>query len=196
MFNFDKTKQKRTPYDCIAIDDVLSKDMIKAIMEYAESLPCTDALVGSGNGSIDNSIRRSKTIWLEPNKCPEWIWKHFESVFKQINQEHFGFELTGAESFQFTIYESDYAGEYKWHIDTAVLPDNSVRKISMSILLTDQSEFEGGKLLISRDGNITVAEEKIGRAQFFPSWMQHCVTPVTKGIRKSLVIWAHGPMFK
>ena len=30
---------------------------------------------------------------------------------------------------------------------------------------------------------------------FFPSWMPHMVTPVTKGTRKTLVGWVHGPDF-
>ena len=37
---------------------------------------------------------------------------------------------------------------------------------------------------------------KYGRAVLFPSFLCHRVKPVTKGIRKSLVVWVVGPKFK
>ena len=67
----------------------------------------------------------------------------------------------------------------------------------MALLLSDTSEFEGGnlQLKIDSDKEINVIQRK-GRAWIFPSYILHRVTPVTRGVRKSLVIWAGGPKFK
>jgi PKHD-type hydroxylase len=67
----------------------------------------------------------------------------------------------------------------------------------MSLLLSDPSEFEGGELQVKTDSDEAITLEATqGRAWFFPSWALHRVTPVTKGVRRSLVIWVGGPPFK
>jgi PKHD-type hydroxylase len=43
--------------------------------------------------------------------------------------------------------------------------------------------------------NVTVANQKAGEGFVFPSFTPHCVTPVTSGIRYSLVMWSYGPKF-
>ena len=63
----------------------------------------------------------------------------------------------------------------------------------MTLLLND--DFEGGdfEINLSQPEKIDVRK---GRAIFFPSHILHRVTPVTKGTRKSLVIWVEGPRWK
>lgn len=193
------TKQETTNisiYDVMNMDDVLTVQQISEIHEFANKVEVVPAYVGaSENPKIDPTIRRSSVKWLSDNVLPIEVFKLFETMFMSAN-EYYKFHLLGMEALQYTIYESTNAGNYNWHIDTHLLPDSNVRKLSVSILLSDPNEFEGGKLLLFPNGQHIVAEEKKGRAIFFPSWVPHCVTPVTKGIRKSLVIWAHGPMFK
>lgn len=170
---------------------------IRDMEQFAQQAGFESAQVGAGSdGEVNGWIRRSNVAWLHPDKLPQEVLKHFEALTLAANDQGYKFDLSGFEAFQFTVYDEKMAGEYKWHVDTAPLPDGSIRKLSMSLLLSDPSEFEGGKLLVNAGGNPIVAEERKGRAVFFPSWMPHCVTPVTKGIRKSLVIWTHGPAFK
>lgn len=184
-------------YDAVYADGVLSQDVIDELHALAKKCSVIPAKIGGdANGVNDSYMRRSNITWLEPNIVPTELAKHFENVIVEINKRHFEFQLTGCEAFQYTVYEAGNAGEYKWHIDTMRLPDNCVRKISMSLLLSDPSEFEGGRLILAPSGVPLVAEERKGRAVFFPSWVPHCVTPVTKGVRRSLVIWTHGAMFK
>jgi PKHD-type hydroxylase len=178
------------------LDNVLTRDDIKELDAIANIIGYSPAEIGANiSGAIDKNIRRSNICWLSPDNIPEWLSKKLEKAILFINHEHYQFNLTGAEPFQYTTYLDKDNGEYKWHSDTAKFED-CVRKLSVSILLNDFEEYEGGRLILSPHGNPIVAEEKIGRATFFPSWIPHCVTPVTKGIRRSLVIWAHGPAFK
>ena len=87
----------------------------------------------------------------------------------------------------------------KFGVDTAEkerpMSDDSVRKLSMSCLLTDPSEFEGGNLQVqTSDTPYDVKLEK-GDIVIFPSYVLHRVSPVTKGVRHSLVAWANGSAF-
>ena len=57
----------------------------------------------------------------------------------------------------------------------------------MTLQLTDGSEYEGGELeLYGKDVSYALGK---GNVIIFPSFMLHKVHPVTKGLRKSLVVW-------
>ena len=64
----------------------------------------------------------------------------------------------------------------------------------MTLLLSPESEFEGGDLELMYEGKI--AKPKQGHAIFFASFINHRVVPITKGLRKSLVMWFGGEPFK
>ena len=113
-----------------------------------------------------------------------------------MNEKYYRFDLNGYDMFQYTTYDKD--GKYGWHMDTRLDKgnDQQTRKLSMTLLLND--DFEGGDFMINEgsEQKPTKVEMKKGRAIFFPSFMIHQVTPVTSGIRKSLVVWVVGPKFK
>ena len=70
-----------------------------------------------------------------------------------------------------------------------------VRKISMTILLSPDKEFEGGDLEFMSEGN-KPPQLVQGQAIFFCSLIRHRVAKVEKGIRRSLVMWFGGTPFK
>jgi PKHD-type hydroxylase len=165
------------------------------IIKMGKSLTPQNAPVGFGeNKKIDTKTRTSHVSFIPFNKMPE-MYETLEKIIKQTNGNHFGFdgiELT--EPAQYTEYSE--GGFYDWHMDSNIDFKNEppVRKISMTCLLSDEFEFEGGGLEIYREGNII--KPKQGQAVFFASFIQHRVVPVTKGIRKSLVMWFGGPPLK
>ena len=74
-----------------------------------------------------------------------------------------------------------------------------VRKLSMTVLLNDN--YEGGEFQFvtynKEECDINTPEfNKTGSIVVFPSDVEHRVTPVTKGIRYSLVVWFLGSPFK
>lgn len=75
---------------------------------------------------------------------------------------------------------------------------NKVRKISMTVNLSDPNDYEGGNLKFDLGPHIKerykVCEEirPQGSVIIFPSFSYHCVTPVTSGTRYSLVLWCLG----
>ena len=70
-----------------------------------------------------------------------------------------------------------------------------VRKISMTLLLNDPSEFEGGDLELIEDKN-KAETLKQGHAIIFASFLNHRVNPVRRGVRQSLVVWFGGKPFR
>jgi PKHD-type hydroxylase len=191
-------KQQKVLYGPSWIDNFFSDDQLNEIIKIGENNNLENAKVGTNefDGQINFSARRTLVSWIDPKIAPYWFAKSVEKLFVQMNDEHYKFHLTGAEPAQYTKYESHDSGEYKWHQDTTEFLQEGIRKLSCSILLSDPLEYEGGNLILAPDGNPITVGDKKGRAIFFPSWVPHCVTPITKGVRKSLVIWAHGPMFK
>jgi PKHD-type hydroxylase len=74
--------------------------------------------------------------------------------------------------------------------------DISNRKLSITVQLSDPSEYEGGELQFMINQHIITAPKEKGTAIIFPSFALHRVTPVTKGARKSIVGWIGGPPYK
>jgi PKHD-type hydroxylase len=75
-------------------------------------------------------------------------------------------------------------------------PGKSTRKLSFSLLLSDDDAYEGGDLLIHIGEKPQHTKRKKGTIIFFPSYMLHEVTEVTKGTRQALVGWVTGPAFR
>jgi hypothetical protein len=78
-----------------------------------------------------------------------------------------------------------------------------VRKLSMTVNLTNPDEYKGGEFQIDRGPHFqnsryyTVSEiAQQGSIIIFPSFVPHQVTPIVKGVRESLVMWSIGPKWK
>ncbi len=159
-----------------------------------------EACVGGSTGSseIKKDVRTTDISWLAVNQNTCWLWDKIANVVAEVNSRFFKFDLTGCyEPMQLGVYKANDSGHYDWHIDSSPEDRAVPRKLSMSLLLSDPSEFEGGELQIKTcDDNIRPLGMVKGRAWFFPSYTLHRVTPVTKGVRRSLVLWVGGPEFK
>ena len=170
----------------------------KMIIEAGREEPRNDAQVGSSKGikggTIDTKTRTSHISWIPFKKMGD-MYKDIERIMKTTNGNHFGFDgMTITEMAQYTEYPK--GGFYDWHVDNDVNMQHEppVRKISMTCLLSPESEFEGGDLELMAEGK--VAKIKQGHAVFFASFIRHRVKPVTRGNRKSLVMWFGGTPFK
>ena len=176
---------------------IFSPKQCQLVINMGMSLKKETASVGMGNlkgSGVDTKKRITTISWIPFKKMPE-MYRDIEATMIKANNNHFGFEgMQLTEPGQFTHYLT--GGFYEWHMDNDVAGKHQppVRKISMTLLLSDPSTFEGGELEIMSKGK--TAKLKQGQAMFFASWLQHRVTPVIKGERKSLVMWFGGPSFK
>jgi PKHD-type hydroxylase len=174
---------------------IFTPEQCQLIINAGRSEKQETAQVGGASvGTIDTKVRTSHISWIPFKKMPE-MYKTIENLMLKTNNNHFGFDnMQLTEPAQYTEYPS--GGFYDWHIDSDVDCKNEppVRKISMTCLLSHESEFEGGGLELMSDGKI--ARPKQGQAIFFASFIRHRVIPISKGVRKSLVMWFGGTPFK
>lgn len=171
-------------------------DNIIAIGELGEFMK---GRVGShGAGENNDDVRDSDITWIEPNDDTTWIFDRLAELVAKVNYDKFQLDLTRFDGFQFSVYNPDQ--HYTWHVDTQALPreDGSFRKLSMSLMLSNPDEYEGGELGIADAGSTEhpkLFKHNKGTVIFFYSFVPHIVQPVTEGKRMALVTWAMGPKF-
>ena len=168
------------------------QDIINA--GHAEKPQVAQVGMNKPGGGVDTKKRTTTISWIPFKEMPD-MYSQIEATMQATNLNHFGFEnMKITEQAQFTEYPK--GGFYDWHMDLDVNGEHEppIRKISMTILLSDPSTFKGGNLEFMEKNK--VPELKQGQAIFFASFIRHRVAPVTKGMRRSLVMWFGGTPFK
>ena len=171
----------------------IPSEIIDTLRTQLDMKQLKDAEVGGGQGILDKVKRRSKIFWLPKTDEFHVIYNILCECIQICNREFYQFKISEiAEQIQYTVYNEADQGHYDWHLDMG--PSKARRKLSLVCQLSDPSEYEGGELQINT-GNIIVPEKDKGTVIIFPSYLLHRVTPVTKGTRRSLVLWIEGPAF-
>jgi PKHD-type hydroxylase len=143
--------------------------------------------------SAEEGVRDSKVSWIQPSADTNWIFERVTGVVMSLNTQFFMFDLFGMlEGFQFTEYNAP-SGHYGMHVDKG--KGILVRKLSVTIQLSDSEDYEGGELMLQYAKTPEKAPTDQGKAIVFPSYTLHEVRPVTKGTRYSLVCWVSGKAF-
>tara|TARA_S200002703_G_scaffold159432_1_gene172888 strand:- start:1890 stop:2513 length:624 start_codon:yes stop_codon:yes gene_type:complete len=146
-------------------------------------------------------LRKSKITWMNDN----WMYKEIKPIIHQVNEQAgWNFQWSETEPFQFTKYEGTEKQHYDWHTDSGTksqTTDGLIRKISASLILVDNNEYEGGNFEIfsphpEESKVLSISLKQKGTMIFFPSFVYHRVKPVTSGTRYSLVCWNKGYLFK
>ena len=197
-------------------DNFLSSDEIEKIIEYAKNLPVRDAEVGLDIGKKEKKeftldyhikdtnagkvprVRITDIKWIELNDETNWLYKKIVKEINSVNAENFDLILKFVEPLQFSEYHENHQGFYSKHDDCGEKGNLKnfvdIRKLSFSIQLTDEKEYEGGELIFySNNGEEKVAPKSKGTIVFFNSDIKHEVKPVKKGVRHALVSWVNGP---
>lgn len=130
-------------------------------------------------------IRISSETCLLPD---EEIWVHSKLIsdLEYINNKFFG--LNNIIMSPFNLLQYDLNGKFDWHVDQGITGAFALRRISIVIFLSNPDEYEGGQLEFLPMLKEPIKMEK-GYMVAFPSHKLHRVTPVTKGIRRTMVNW-------
>ena len=154
----------------------------------------------------DNPELRKTSVHFikdKDNKINELVW----SFLREANKIQFNYDLEYFQSVQFAEYkEGDFFG---WHQDqTGIDPSNEIRKLSLTLVLSNPDTFEGGELQFYNGGRpmedmgeitgeqVTNDIKAQGTVVVFDSRDFHRVTPVVFGTRHSIVCWCVGQNFK
>ena len=157
--------------------------------------------------------RKSDIVWMND----AWLYKEIHPYVREANAKAgWNFDWEWSESCQFTRY--GVGQYYGWHCDSWDRPyirkqnedgtyprdHGKIRKLSMTISLSEPDEYEGGNLEFDMRNQKDWEQDKKkaihecteirprGSIIVFPSFVWHRVAPVTKGTRYSLVVWNLG----
>ena len=173
-------------------EDRFTPSELQTIEDMTKKIQFEDSVTGTGKVS---DLRKSRIKWCPQNVEWAWVYEKLHNMIKEANDNLWKFDLSVMnEPIQYTEYYGTQKGGYGWHMDCGVEMQNQ-RKISVTVQLSDSHEYEGGDLEFNL-GKQMVAPRSQGAAVIFPSFYLHRVTPVTKGVRKSFVLWVGGEPYR
>jgi|TARA_B100000035_G_scaffold227080_1_gene195436 PKHD-type hydroxylase len=177
-------------FDAIWFKTTLPKVVIDSFLKESELF---DNQTASLKEDVDLEVRDSKIAWVSSN---HWIAGFCYHYVLQANESNFGYDIKpfGDRYLQYTSYSE---GEhYNWHVDT-IKKEDSIRKLSFSLQLSDPEDYSGGELQFIDEGDkLFFAPKDRGTIIIFDSRIKHRVMKVRSGCRKSLVGWVEGPKWK
>ena len=185
-------------YIVATTEPVLTPKQCNELISIGQNEPKINATIGTTDKitKLDERYRKSIISWIPFAKALP-IYQVIKNWMEVTNTNYFDFDTVQlSEQAQYAEYSK--GGFYNWHMDSntemAAMP--TVRKISMTLLLNDEKDFEGGDIEIfcgeTLDSEKNKFKLKQGYAVFFASFLLHRVMPVIKGNRKSLVMWFGG----
>ena len=190
-----KSQPRRAGGPVVVWNDLFTPKELDAIEAYGDDLMPMRARIAGHTVTADHQ-RITRVAWMERNPDTEWLHARLEEAVLHLNAECYSFDLYGiSEALQYTVYDGVEGGHYGWHVD---LGGNDVepRKISMSLQLSDPAAYTGCDLVLEAGNGTYFAERARGTLIAFPSYVLHRVMPIESGLRKSLVIWVAGPVFR
>lgn len=176
------------PFVCqsLAAAGALTPDECDAVIALGHGPAVAGAVTGGEDG-----IRVSDVRWLPRDDASEWLYGRMNAILQQLNQRFWRFDLVDLEVLQLARY--GVGGHYDWHLDLGPGPA-TLRKLSLSIQLSDPASYDGGDLEFT-DVVGPISRDR-GAAVVFPSYLRHRVTTVSRGERWSVVGWFVGPPYR
>ncbi len=192
IYDTDNTINQTNYY---AFDTAFNQQELVWIDNLKELYPFQNATTVSDESNANPAIRKSNIKWIHHDEKSAWVYDRIRDLSIEANNSIWKFNLHSIlDSIQYTEYYAN-GGHYGWHTDIG--PGSiSHRKVSITIQLSGPDEYEGGDFDLWYGSEFMTMEKKKGSAILFPSFTLHRVTPVTKGVRRSLVLWVGGEAYK
>lgn len=185
-------EQNRAHLPFLVVPEILSPEQCFSVLEMANYADYSTCKTGDGEQfEVNLQDRKSNQFNISRNKDNEWLYVIVESLLLSGGQ-YWGFDVRALiDDIKLLRYE---VGDHfqQWHSDSGEGLSN-FRKLAVSIQLNPSTEFDGGQLEIFPEPRITLPQNAHGTAVLFPAHRMHRVTPVTRGIRHTLVCWISGP---
>jgi predicted 2-oxoglutarate/Fe(II)-dependent dioxygenase YbiX len=188
-------------------------DDLNSILSQYDDKTTKGTIIGYSSEDAAKIQMRDSNIFFIKDKNEDF--NHYEKIIvdrvADINKNIFNLDLTCFMDPQYTSYGKDQY--FNWHPDgpfgvvdgrglNCIPKELQWRKLSMSLMLNDTSEYKGGQFsILNYSGNplcngVHTLELAKGTAILFPAFASHTVAPVTEGVRKTLIYWFCGPRWK
>ena len=166
----------------------LNNDIIDSIIPLAGN---TEKAKTYNNG--DERFRSSRVSWITDKRVLNLLFDYVDTA----NRNAFNVHVNKLAAMQYTEYHANENGHYDWHHDINWNENNGLdRKLSITVQLSNPDEYEGGDFDFDECQSPPPTIKTKGTVLVFPSYLRHRVSPVTNGIRKSLVAWFEGPKWR
>ena len=177
--------------------NVFSSEECRHIIQIAENIGFERAMtVGDDHGPCVDDIRTNDISHLTRSPETQFIYERLFQKISHVNNRHFQTAVFALGEITVCRYSSTSQQHYGWHVDQMLVQDTDKfqRKLSTTTLLNDPDQFEGGCLNVAlADWDADHNPGRAGDTTVFPAFTTHRVTPVTKGVRYSMVAWFVGP---
>jgi PKHD-type hydroxylase len=173
--------------------DFFSKDEIKEINDTI-----TKNKVSNWNDIATGSSKNCEVTIAEYSECKPILNKAVEYLY-HINNTIFGFDIyniTDYNKIYLNTYDAKNKAHYDFHYDGESREQPYTSKLTL-LINTSEKEYKGGEFVIFSSKETEIKEFSTpGSILIFPSIFFHAVKPITKGIRKSVAMWAFGQHWK
>jgi PKHD-type hydroxylase len=129
---------------------------------------------------------------IERSDDSQWVFERLERTFIAANR-WYRFDITRIRE-PLLYCEYPAGGVFGWHADSGE-EAGARRKISASVQLSEERDYNGGGLEFVVQGEIADGRGK-GTVIAFPAFLPHRVDRVASGVRRALVAWIDGPPFR
>ena len=185
-----------------ALEDAVC-DAIIAAGDRVTQVPAAVGSSGDGGGHVELRTRRTTVGFLAADHWVNGVVMHYARL---ANNATWRLDIIDSYGVQYGTYRrGDF---FDWHKDEYDMPHGDLapphliglnRKLSLVINLTDPKRYRGGDLLLKDVMGNVVAVPGLhtrGSVIVFPSSVLHIASPVTRGVRQSLVAWILGPSLR
>lgn len=207
-------------YQSVFLDTELPDIIIDELVEKFSKLEVEDSKIISPEQN--DKIRNANNSWVNVDN---WIAGFLSYYINHINNKNFKYAIEGFDSDCLQYSEYKEGQHYNWHCDDSLssrcnmtistlsnefegvsvpyvnekigIEYESSRKLSFSLQLSNEDDYEGGELqFLSDEGDSYYAPKKKGALIIFDSRARHRVKKVRSGVRRSLVGWVNGPRWQ
>ena len=150
-------------------------------------------LYEKGVTGFDRKIGSERNVNVQFDNI-NWINALLQGYIRYANFANFNYDLSDEDKESMQISRYSEGKFYKKHRDYTNTRESNAftRKLSITVQLSDENDYEGGDLIFYNSSDNNKAPRGKGSVIVFDSRLYHEVTPVTKGVRYSLVKWYHG----
>ena len=161
--------------------DRFLEEEIEDIKEIGDALVLSEGKIK--DDKVDHSIRNSRIAWIHPTTETHWLFDRAIVIFSS------SLSFNMLQSMQYTVYDSK-GSHYDWHRDVGSGDEIMKARVNVGIVqLSTPSEYKGGVLQIKYEDQVIDVMKTKGMVTTFPIQLEHRVTPVTSGVRKTLIMW-------
>ena len=174
-FTFPKDLNYSNATNYYYFEEGFNSEELRKIEQDVSKLPFSEGTTFGGN---DQQTRSSRIKWIPQEDRWHWLYNKLGNMALEANDILWKFNLYDMpEQIQYTEYLASKDGRYEWH----------------------QGDLElwlGGNYEECKKEGFIKSPRKAGCVFLFPSYMMHRVAPLTKGTRKSFVLWLGGDHYR